>query len=293
MAAFVSASTPAAAQVVNPGNSQEAPPANTSDAPQPGDRPHTWTMPPVYVYGDAPMFEEDRIGQYAQPRWTAHRRFSETRVYVIPKGMVDFEYWLIPKTSGDGSTDIASQYEVEFGLPGRFQLDLYAVSHKSGVSGPLEFSEQKAEVRWALADWGKIFGNPTIYVEWKALDAEPDHAEVKLLLGGEIRSGWHWGSNLVWEHELGGPQENSNEWTVGVSRTIKDSKFAVGAETQLALVNAIEANGQRGPFSTEFLIGPSLQLRPLPQMHLDIAPLIGVTDDSPHSKIFVVLGYEF
>ena len=65
-------------------------------------------------------------------------------------------------------------------------------------------SEGKAELRWALANWGKIPGNPTIYLEWKNEDAAPDHFEGKLLLGGAIASGWHWGSNFVWEHELGG-----------------------------------------------------------------------------------------
>src|SRR5207249_461998 len=101
--------------------------------------------------------------------------------------------------------------------------------------------------------------------------------EGKLLLGGGIRTGWHWGSNFVWEEELGGPRERSREWTVGVSHTIRDSKFDLGVETQLALVNALDAAGLRGTFDTQFLVGPSLQLRPLPQMHIDVAPLFGTT----------------
>ena len=148
-------------------------------------------------------------------------------------------------------------------------------------------------MRWALADWGKLWGNPTIYLEWTTVNGSHDFFEGKLLLGGNITSGWHWGSNLVWEHELGGAQENSNEWTFGVSHTVKDSKVDVGVETQLAFVNAIEANGRRGDFSKEFLVGPSFQFRPLPQMHIDVAPLFGTTRDASRSKIFVVLGYEF
>ena len=42
--------------------------------------------------------------------------------------------------------------------------------------------ESKVELRWAFADWGKIWGNPTIYLEWKGEDAAPDHVEGKLLL---------------------------------------------------------------------------------------------------------------
>ena len=278
------------AQVVNPADKQQP----DQSQQKPSERLHTWEEPPVDVFGKAPLVEEDRIGDYAQPRWTTHRRFGETRVYVIPKGMVDFEYWLIPKTPKDGSTEFKSQYEVEFGLPGRFQLDLYAVAHKTGYQeGGYAIDEQKVELRWAFADWGKTPGNPTLYVEWNQVSAASDHLEAKLLLGGQIVSGWHWGSNLVWEHELGGPQENSNEWTTGVSRTVLDSKFGVGVETQLALVNSLDARGHRGDFEKEFLIGPSIQFRPLPQMHIDFAPLFGVTKAAPRAKTFVVLGWEF
>jgi hypothetical protein len=280
---------------VNPAN--QGPSASDGSQEQKIDTSHSWNAPPVQVdvYGSAKLAEEDRIGDYAQPRWTAARRFSETRVYVIPKGQADFEYWLIPETpKGGGPTEFKTQYEIEFGLPGRVQIDLYAVAHKLGTKDEtFAIDEQKAEVRWAFADWGKIWGNPTLYLEWNQVSAAPDHVEAKLLLGGQITSGWHWGSNLVWEHEIAGPQENSNEWTTGISYAVRDSKFSVGMETQLALVNALDASGQRGDFDKEFLIGPSLQFRPLPQMHIDFAPLFGATHDAPRAKTFVVLGWEF
>lgn len=278
-------------QVVNPADKQKD---DKPSAQQPDDqRPHTWDMAPVDVYGKAPIAEDDRIGDYAQPRWTADRLFGETRVYVIPKGKVEFEYWSVPETARDGSTDTASSYEVEFGLPHRFQLDLYAVAHKTDISGPFTFSEQKVELRYAFADWGQIWGNPTAYVEWKSEATEPDHFEGKLLLGGNITSGWHWGSNFVWEHTMGGTQENSNEWTVGISHTVKDRRVDMGVETQLALVNELDGAGGRTPFEKQFFIGPSMQFRPLPQMHIDVAPLIGVTTAASRSKVIVVLGYEF
>src|SRR5262245_18745956 len=110
-------------------------------------------MPAIDVFGRAPLAEEDRIGEYAQPRWTAHRRFGETRIYVIPKGMMEFEYWLIPKIKKNGPTECTSQYEVEFGLPKRFQLDLYAVAHKIGNNDKLQIDAQKVELRYAFADW--------------------------------------------------------------------------------------------------------------------------------------------
>jgi len=47
------------------------------------------------------LFEEQRIGSYQQPRWTATRRFPTTRVYVVPEGKVEFEYWLRPTFNRD------------------------------------------------------------------------------------------------------------------------------------------------------------------------------------------------
>src|SRR5262249_3001081 len=158
--------TRAHGQVVNPADRQQGP---SSVNTQPDPRLPTWRMPAIDVYGEAPLNEEDRIGNYAQPRWTAHRRFGETRVYVVPKGMVEFEYWLVPEKPKKGPTEWASQYEVEFGLPHRFQLDLYMVAHKTGGGNQSNFTldEQKVEVRYAFADWNKIPLNPTLYVEWK------------------------------------------------------------------------------------------------------------------------------
>lgn len=278
------------AQIVNPADKQ----APSSEQPaESGDDHHTWTMPPVEVYGKAPLNEEDRIGDYAQPRWTAHRRFGETRVYVVPKGMVEFEYWLRPTTNKRAPTDFESQYEFEFGLPGRVQVDLYAVAHKTGREGTFGVDEQKVEVRYAFADWNKIFGNPTVYAEWAQVSNGPDVAEMKMLFGGEITSGWHWGSNLVWEHQTGGALENSNEWTTGLSRTVRDTKLSVGVETQLALVNERIRPGVRSDFEKEFLAGPSIQFRPLPQMHIDFAPLFGSTKAAPRAKTFMVFGWEF
>ena len=280
------------AQVVNPATAQTKPkPIPTATVAQAGT--HTWEMPPIEVFGKAPLVEEDLIGTYAQPRWTTHRRFSETRVYVIPEGMADYEFWLIPEVPKHGGpTTLGAQYEFEFGLPGRIQIDLYAVSHKTGKTGEMQFDQQKYEVRWALADWGKIFGNPTLYAEWKAESNAPDHIEAKLLLGGQIKPGWHWGSNFVYEHEIAGAKEDSREWTTGLSYSAKDSKVGIGLETQLARISEVN-KGTREHTGTEFLLGPSVQFRPSPRSHLDIAPLFGLTKASLRSKIFVVFGWEF
>lgn len=272
-------SLPLAAQVVNPADKQRA-----AETPQ---------NPPVIVEGRqvSDLREEDRIGSYQQPEWTSHRRFAETRIYVRPEGTAEFEYWLIPEVpKGGGPTQTTAQYEFEFGLPYRFQFDLYLVSHEDGNQGPMTFDEQKFEVRWAFADWDKIWGNPTAYLEWAATNDGPDHVEAKMLFGGEVISGWHWGANLVFEHETGGLQENSHEFTGGISRTLTDKRFSVGAELKSAWV---DDKTDRGSYSNELLLGPSFQFRPLPNAHIDLAPLFGCTDDSPDFKFTFVFGWEF
>src|SRR5262249_29831154 len=147
----------------------------------------------------------------------------------------------LPRHSED-PTDLQTQFEFELGLPHRLQLDLYLVANREGDENeegqrPFVLDEQKVELRWALGKWGAIPGNPTLYAEWVGLSNEPDHFEGKLLFGGQLGPGWHWGSNLVWEHELGGVQENSNELTAGVSKTLKDQELSVGGEFKLALVD--------------------------------------------------------
>ncbi|HET9768031.1 MAG TPA: hypothetical protein VFS60_14345 [Thermoanaerobaculia bacterium] len=290
-AASASAPAEAAAQDPNatPGDEGEA----AAASPDPDRHLPSWQVvgETVTVVGAEPLREEELIGKYRQPRWTARRRFGETRVYVIPQGDVEFEYWLVPKLKRHGEPrEIQQQFEVELGLPRRFQLDLYLVTNKTGSSGELDLEETKLEVRYALADWGKLWGNPTLYAEWKQVSEGADHVEGKLLLGGELRPRLHWGANLVFEHEMGGEQTNAYELTLGVSHTVRDDVFSVGAEVKLAWEDVEES---RGDFSEERLIGPSIQFRPLPQMHVDLAALAGIGDESPRAKGIFIVGWEF
>jgi hypothetical protein len=277
-----------AAQVVNPAQNQK-PPAE-QERREEGLR--SWELPPTVVTAERSSLlrEEDRIGPYGQPRWTATRLFPSTRVYVIPPGQFEVEHWTRVKAPRTGPATVETMYEAEVGLPGRWQLDFYYVTAKTGSEGPVEPAEQKFEVRYALADWGKLPGNPTLYFEWVEVSGGPDVAESKLLLGDELTSGWHWGSNLVWEHEVSGDLTNEYELTLGISHTLRDEKLSIGGEMKAALV---DIHSDRGDFDRELEIGPSLRYRPVPAMHIDFAPLIGIGPDSRAADIFLVLGWEF
>jgi len=279
---------PLLAQVVNPADAQQRPSTQTPAQPE---HLRSFELPAVTVVGEKPaeLREEDRVGSYGQPRWTATRRFTSTRVYVVPDGKIEFEYWLRPTINKDGSTETRSLYEVEMGLPQHFQLDLYLRTDQEGDKGDMLLGEQ-IEVRWAFADWGKIPGNPAVYLEYAMLEDRPDTIEPKLLLGGELAPRWHWGANLVAEWELSGQRSHEYQLTGAISYTLIDQKFSVGAESQLIMTDVA---GDRGNFDTEVLLGPSVQFRPLPQMTINFAPLVGLTDDSPDAQIYLNLGWEF
>ena len=263
-----------------------APPAG---AVQPG-KVRTYELPPVTVSGakSSELREEDRVGTYAQPRWTATRRFPNTRVYVIPEGKLEAELWFIPRFLKDGGTNGRYLAEIEYGRPYRFQLDLYYrldIDKAGDGQNGAQF-----EVRWALADWGKIWGNPTLYAEYIFHEHDADAIEFKLLLGDELAPRWHWGVNFVAELETSGAREYTYEFDAGISYTLIDEKLSVGAETKIEFTTV---KGGRGDYETSVMVGPSVQWRPTPPLSINFAPLFGVSNDAPTARVYLNIGWEF
>jgi len=292
-----------AALLAVPAVAQETPtpPPQPSSKPAPQDEvepaqngwpAQTWLMPEVEVVGEptSDLREEQRIGSYAQPRWTATRRFTTTRIYVIPEGTVEVEYWMrIDEPRHGDEAKVSNMYEIEFGLPYRFQLDFYIDSIHEGEWDFFDETERKYEVRWAVADWGRIWGNPTLY--WEVVDRQrgADKWEGKLLFGDELAEGWHWGSNLVWEQETGGEEERELEFTGAISQTLVDERFSLGAEFKTSQIT----NNEEAAHRHEYFLGPSAQYKPVPRMHMDLAPLVGFGPDSDSYQIFFIMGWEF
>jgi hypothetical protein len=252
---------------------------------------HPWEMPVINVVGQDPnhLREENRIGSYAQPIWAADRRFAETRVYVRPEGALQFEYWFIPTINRHGKQEFETQYELEFGLGHRVQLDLYLNPNWVGGGGATNIDEA-IELRYAFADWGVLWGNPTAYIEYTHEDNGPEQLETKILFGGEIATRLHWGWDLTYQRNMGGDNENTYETTAGLSYTLLDSRFDIGAEFKLQMN---DFRGNRGHFQDNTFLGPSFQYRPLERVHIDVAPLIGLTHESPAAEIYIVVGWEF
>jgi hypothetical protein len=233
--------------------------------------------------------EEQPVGENNQPDWTTRRRFATTRIYVASPWQWEFEQWWKGKFPRHGKAEHLLQSEISLGLPYRFQLDLYENVEKPADAGWRHKGNQ-VEARWALADWGKIPLNPTLYGEWKFNSHEADAYEVKLLLGDEITTRWHWGFNAFYEQQVGGGRESELGGSLAFSYTAIDERLSLGIEMNLE--RASEPNLDGDP-ALEFLIGPSVQWRPTPRMHLDFVPLFGTTQDSPVVEAFIVFGIDF
>ena len=81
---------------------------------------------------------------------------------MIPEKKVEIEQWLITKSRRGEGTEYVTQSEVELGLPGRFQLDLYLDTRNNAPEHPSHvFVEPMVELRNHLAHrhyagWGAV-----------------------------------------------------------------------------------------------------------------------------------------
>ena len=254
-------------------------------------------LPEIEVRG-APLKEAQAVGPYAQPEWTTQRRFPTTRVYLQEDpGDFSLEGWWRGQWFKDGSNQQRFEEEVEVGLPHRFQLDIYhgwgteeADNGSNNSQLALKNEFLSAELRYALADWGKIPLNPTLYGEYTYNLFAPDQVEVKLLLGDQIGQDIHWGLNIAREEEIADPLHLEIEIAQAASYTLIDQKLSIGYEWEYSQESD---TGNRANPEKLFRIGPSLQWRPTRNTHLDIVPLFGCSHDAPVVESYLVFGIDF
>jgi hypothetical protein len=248
----------------------------------------------VTAQRDGSTLAEDRlVGDNAQPDWTTQRRFATTRAYVLAPGQIEVEQWMKMHAPEGEGPDHFWQTEVAFGLPYRFQVDLYENYGDEGSKTPTKHLGNQIEGRWAFAEWGKIPLNPTLYEEVVINHRAPDFIESKLLLAEDLAPGCHWALNLFHEQEMGGARATELGAASGVSWPVCDRYFSVGAE---AKYEHTTENGSRGNAINELLVGPSLQWRPTPNSHVDLVPLMGLTKSDrrdPRFEIYLVIGWDF
>jgi hypothetical protein len=146
-----------------------------------------------------------------------------------------------------------------------------------------------------MAKWGELWGNPTWYIEYITRDSKPDKDEVKLLLGDELTTRWHWGVNLVREWTIQKPSKQEVEYNIstGVAYTVIDSVLSLGVEVKSAWEGAPKDTGGGKEWVNTLKIGPSLQWRPTPPANIMIVPLFGLTSKSETSQLWLIAGWEF
>lgn len=249
-------------------------------------------MPVVTTTASSIISEEQPVGVTNRPEWTGARRFPGTRIYIQQDPWeVGVESWWRLKHRRDGTLRHRLLEEVEIGLPGRMQLDLYN-DIEGDDRGNFHYQSFNVELRWALADWGVIWGNPTLYGEYKFADSDwgPDAYELKLLLGDAIVPHLHWGVNFVWEAQTGGEREEEFQISGGLSYSVLDGRIGIGVE---ALYDHVTVQGGRGEPENQFNIGPSVQFRVTKNLHIDLSCLFGTNEDSVQQIGYLVIGYDF
>jgi hypothetical protein len=246
-------------------------------------------LPGVEVTGTAPqgiLRQEAPVRPYNQPWWTTERTFGTSRVYVRPPGTIEFVHFWTPEFDGD-EVKHAFREEVEIGLPYRFQLDFY---QNWGIENSDAFYKgSSVELRYALANWGKIPLNPTLYGEWNFNNRSPDVWELKLLLGDTFCHRWNWASNFTYESETGGEREREIQISQALTYALIDRTLNVGVEALWEYKTAAASDEA----DYEFLIGPSVNVHPTRNSFITVAPLFGTTEDSPDAEIFVLAGFQF
>ena len=251
-------------------------------------------MPTVTVtdtaYHGSFINTERPIGETGRPEWTSARRFSTTRVYIQREPWeVGVGQWWRYRYKRDNSSISRLTSEIEMGLPYRMQLDVYYDMAVDGDSRS-RTEDFAVELRYALADWGVIPLNPTLYAEYKWVDQAPDVLELKLLLGDQIAGGWHYGINLIYERQLGGELETECQVVGGISKSLLDGRLGIGVE---AKYNHATVHEERSNPEHIFLVGPSVQWRITERLHLDATALFGANQDSPRNECYLILGYDF
>ncbi|MEO8438972.1 MAG: hypothetical protein ABI540_02005 [Spartobacteria bacterium] len=282
----------------------------------------TLTEEPIIVTGD------ELPSAYGAPGAFSRSRFSPiTNGYVLAPGEVFAGLIYQGDFDSRDPADNRFTQEIEVGIPYRFGAAIE--NEVDNFDGDTVNGSFSIEGRWALADWGKIPLNPTLFAEYKfgtgrilheegppkemmndgEVDPEeeemmmreeeararanrPDAYEFRLLLSEEITKDVQWAFNAFLENETSG--DRGREWgfaqSIQVPLFLPRERFKVGLEMQYKNFTVKDTRGD--PISS-FVIGPSFAYKPTARMRFDVAPLFGVTKDSPDVQFFAVFSYAF
>ncbi len=248
-------------------------------------------LPPVSVVGQKPSLhdvasESELVGPANQPEWTTRRAFSETDIYVIPKGEIEFNQFYISSHPRHGKPENIFESEFAFGLPWRTQIDVELNYRIDGGRG--SYDSTRIEVPHALADWGKLPLNPAVVAGWRFNEGTDDTYFLRLLLAQEFSERLHFGGNFGWERQIRGELETEYELNLALSYVVIDKKLTIGAEFL-----AEYETEREGDHATTVMAGPSFLFKPTRDTHVGLVALAGLTHESPMVEIFLIFGIDF
>lgn len=176
---------------------------------------------------------------YGAPTSFSQSRFSPlTNAYVLPPGAIYASLIYEDAVVHFRKPDHDFTIETELGLPYRFNVAMETdIEHYGAETQLRSFS---LEARYALADWDKIWLNPTIFAEYKfgggrilhdegpptpahkfgpggfdTSNETPDAYELRLLLSEDFFDRIEWALNGFFEQELEG--DRGREWGIAQS----------------------------------------------------------------------------
>ncbi|MEZ5384585.1 MAG: hypothetical protein R3F13_03625 [Prosthecobacter sp.] len=172
------------------------------------------------------------------------------------------------------------------------QLDIYGDwTHQNSRTRQKDLA---FELRWALADWGVIPLNPTLYAEYKITDGSvgSEVYELKLLLGDDLAPRLHWALNFTFEREISRGRANEFAVSQGLSYTLIDQVLSAGVEVQYKYENE-QSQRYNSMGNRKFGIGPSVQWRPTKNSWVNFVGMFGGSAPSPAFEGFIIFGYNF
>src|SRR2546427_5249358 len=256
---------------------------------------------------------EEVPSAYGAPPGLSRSRFSNTtQAYVLPPWAFFFGEIYEGQGFRHGPPDHLFTQEIEMGLP--YRLGVAAEANFERFNGGGGASSVSLEGRYALADWGKIPLNPTLFAEYKfgvgpirheegpapppgeeeeaGPPQRPDAYEVRLLLADEFFKRYEWAMNWFFEKENTG--DRGREWGFAQSAVtpilLPREQLKGGVEMEYKNFTVKDTRGN--PLNS-FVIGPTVAWKPTAQTRLDISPLFGCTGDSPVADVFVAFSWLF
>jgi hypothetical protein len=237
---------------------------------------------------------ETRVTSYrSSPPETQSRLFAGARFWRLDPGRYEVELWWSDEHDKSGADQHLYQVEIEIGLTPHIQLDLY--ENLQVLPGQnLSQEGNQIEMRYSFSSqYGALWGNPTLYLEWHPRHGAPDRAEVRMLLGGNLglphvmaATNLYVEQNIDDRHGIAGIDGEFGAYG-SASYGLLEDHVRLGVEGKLG---GDEHGGPQYVLSAQ--LGPNLILASR-SWKLTATLFFGLADRDPQLQPYVIAGYQF